>query len=257
MKAFLPLTTNHDSAEVGLMKVEQIKSYSAPERVVKQFLRNLETRETQPGQKLPTQEQLAKMFGVSRSSIREAMNALSMMGYLEITRGRGSYIREELPSNTNSSSFPKDLFEHANLYHLMEIRELLECYAAEKASKMASEDKIAQLRMATEKLEESITDLRKFSSADLNFHVALAEAANLPELGDLLKGIYKIFYNKLPVVFATSKEEKVAKSIDTAKCALDYIIKGEGKQAARCMRNHLSSYNEELKDELFREVVGK
>ena len=240
------------------MKVEQIKSYSAPERVVKQFLRNLETKDTKPGQKLPTQEQLAKMFGVSRSSIREAMNALSMMGYLDISRGRGSYIREDLPGNQNCSpSFPNDLFEQANLYHLMEIREVLECYAAEKASIMASEEKIVKLREVTEKLEESMTDLRMFSSADLNFHVALAEAANLPELGDLLKGIYKIFYNKLPVVFATSKEEKVAKSIDTAKCALEYIIKGEGKQAARCMRNHLSSYNEELKDELFREVAGK
>lgn len=239
------------------MKVEQIKSYSAPEKVVKQFLRNLETSEMQPGQKLPTQEQLAKMFGVSRSSIREAMNALSMMGYLEITRGRGSFIREELPSNTYSSSFPKDLFEKANLYHLMEIREVLECYAAEKASIMASEEKFAKLKKAVEELEESRKDLRKFSFTDLNFHVALADAANLPEMGDLLKGIYNIFYKKLPVVFATTKEEKVAKSIDTAKCVLNYIIKGEGKQAARCMRNHLSSYNEELKDELFSEAIGK
>ncbi len=239
------------------MKIEQIKSYSAPERVVKQFLRNLETGETKPGQKLPTQEQLAKMFGVSRSSIREAMNALSMMGYVEITRGRGSFIRKELPNDNHSSSFPKGLFENANLYHLMEIREVLECYAVEKASAMASEEKIAALTKTVKELEDSRKDLREFSVTDLNFHVAIAEAANLPELGDLLKGIYKIFYDKLPVVFVTSREEKVEKSIDTAKFVLDYIIKGEGKQASRCMRNHLSSYNEELKDKLFNEVIGK
>lgn len=238
------------------MKVEQIKSYSAPERVVKQFLRNLETGETKPGQKLPTQEELAKMFGVSRSSIREAMNALSMMGYVEITRGRGSFISKELPSDVYSSAFPKSLFQNANIYHLMEIREVLECYAAEKASLKASEEKIAALAKAVKELEGSRKDLRIFSATDLNFHVALAEAANLPEMRDLLKGIYKIVYDNLPVVFAISKEEKVAKSIDTAKCALDYIIKGEGKQAARCMRDHLSDYNEELKARLLKTVIG-
>jgi GntR family transcriptional regulator, transcriptional repressor for pyruvate dehydrogenase complex len=185
------------------------------------------------------------------------MNALSMMGYIDITQGRGTFVREELPSNTYSSSFPKDFFEQANLYHLMEIREVLECYAAEKASIMASEEKLAILKNALEKLEESGNDLREFSFADLNFHVAVANAANLPEMGDLLKGIYKIFYKKLPVVFATSKEEKVAKSIKTAKFVLNYITKGEGKQAARCMRDHLSSYNEGLKDQLLSEVIGK
>ncbi len=238
------------------MKVEQIRSYSAPEKVVNQFLKNLETGETKPGQKLPTQEQLAQMFGVSRSSIREAMNALSMMGYVEITRGRGSFISKELPTNT-FSAFPKELFEDANLYHLMEMREVLECYAAEKASLVASEDKLAALTNAYKKLEKSKGDLRKFKSTDLDFHVAVANAANLPELGDLLRGIYKIFYEKLPVVFVTSKEEKVLKSINTAKGVVDYIIKGESKRAARSMRDHLSSYNEELKDEMLKDVIGK
>ena len=238
----------------GLLKVEQIKSYSAPEMVIKQFLKNLETGEMKAGQKLPTQEQLAEMFGVSRSSIREAMNALAMMGYVEITQGKGSSIRDELP-NSVSYSHPVDLFAEANLYHLMEIREVLECYAAEKAAMIASEEKLALLRKAVNKLEVSQTDLREFFLDDLNFHVSLADAANLPELGDLLKLIHETFYAKLPVVFATSKEEKVAKSVDTIRHILHYVISGEGKQAARCMRNHLSSYNNDLKDELLNGAI--
>ena len=50
------------------MIVKQIKSYSAPERVVKQFLKNLETGEMKPGQKLPTQDQLADLFGRRRAA---------------------------------------------------------------------------------------------------------------------------------------------------------------------------------------------
>ena len=232
------------------MIVEQIKSYSAPERVVKQFLKNLETGEMKPGQKLPTQDQLADLFGVSRSSIREAMNALSMMGYLNITQGKGSFIKAELPNNGGTEGYLDDFFKRANLFHLMEIREVLECYAVEKASLVASEENIKLLEKALEKLENSRNDLSKFFLADRDFHVAIGAAANLPEIGELVYAIHLSGNNKLPVIFTAIRKEKIAKGIDTAKRILHYIIKGDGKQAARCMRNHLNTTNEDLKGEL-------
>jgi GntR family transcriptional repressor for pyruvate dehydrogenase complex len=232
------------------MIVEQIKSYSAPERVVKQFLKNLETGEMKPGQKLPTQDQLADLFGVSRSSVREAMNALSMMGYLNITQGKGSFIKERLPSNGGTEGYLDDFFKRANLFHLMEIREVLECYAVEKASLVASEENIELLEKALEKLENSRNDLSKFLLADRDFHIAIGAAANLPEIGELVYAIHQTGNKKLPVIFSASRKEKIAKGIDTAKKVLNYITKGEGKQAARYMRNHLNTTNEDLKDEL-------
>lgn len=237
------------------MEIEQVKSSSAPERVVKQFLQNLETGKMQPGQKLPTQEQLAAMFGVSRSSIREAMNALVMMGYLEITQGRGSFIRKDVPNENLSRSLLTDFFEKANLFHLMEIREVLECYAAEKAAVIANEENLAFLRKSVNIFEDSGDDFQKFLAADLDFHIALANAANLPEIGDLVKVIHKTINRKLAVVFATSRQEKIVKSIDTAKQIVHYVMSGEGKQAARCMRNHLSTLQENLKDDLLAEVL--
>jgi GntR family transcriptional repressor for pyruvate dehydrogenase complex len=237
------------------MEIEQVKSSSAPERVVKQFLKNLETGEMQPGQKLPTQEQLAAMFGVSRSSIREAMNALAMMGYLEIIQGRGSFIRKDLPSDNLPRSLLTDFFEKANLFHLMEIREVLECYAAEKAAVIANEENLAFLRKSVNIFEDSRNDFQAYVAADLDFHIALANAANLPEIGDLVKAIHKIVNRKLPVIFATSKQEKIVKSIDTAKQIAAYVMSSEGKQAARCMRNHLNTLRENLKDELLAEVL--
>lgn len=232
------------------MKVEQIKSYSTPERVVKQFLKNLETGEMQAGQKLSTQDQLSDLFGVSRSSIREAMNALAMMGYLEITQGRGSFIKKELPNNKVSDAYLVDYFERANIFNLMEIREVLECYAIEKASSVASEENIEFLKKALKRLKNSGDDLREFILADLEFHIAIGESANLPEIGEFVKGVHRTVNKKLPVIFSASRKEKIAKSIDTAENILQYIISGEGRQAARCMRNHLSTTNDDLKNEL-------
>lgn len=232
------------------MKLELIKSYSAPERVVKQFLSNLEAGEMQPGQKLPTQDQLSHLFGVSRSSIREAMNALAMMGYLEITQGRGSFIKKELPINTISTANLIEFFEKANQSNLMEIRNVLECYAVEKASTVASEENLTLLKEAVRKLEESENDLSAFISADLEFHIAIGRSANLPELSELVEGIHRTVNKKSPVAFSASKKEKLRKSIETAKNVLTYIIRGEGRAAARCMRNHLSTVDDDLKNEL-------
>ena len=232
------------------MKLEQIKSYSAPEGVVRQFLKNLETGEMQPGQKLPTQDQLSDLFGVSRSSIREAMNALAMMGYLEITQGRGSFIKKELPDHKVSEANLDDFSEKANLFNLMEIREVLECYAVEKASLVASEENIELLKKAVNRLENSGDDLSEFLLADLEFHIALGKSANLPEIGDLVKGVHRTVNKKLPVIFSASRKEKIEKSINTAKQVFHYIVIGEGKQAARCLRNHLNTIDDNLKNEL-------
>ena len=64
------------------MQIEIIRADSAPERVVKQILKNLETGNMKPGEQLPTQEKLAEIFGVGRSSIREATNAMVFIGRL-------------------------------------------------------------------------------------------------------------------------------------------------------------------------------
>ena len=232
------------------MEVTQIKPQSAPERVVKQFLEKIETGEMKAGQRIPTQDRLSELFGVSRSSIREAMNALAMMGYLEITQGKGSFIKKELPHNRVSDAYLDLFFEKANLANLLEIREVLECYAVKKASSYASEENLALLKKAVMRLENCGDDLREFLLADLEFHMAIGKSANLPELGDLIKGIHQTVNKRLTVVFSASRKEKIEKSIDTAKKMVKYIIKGEGRQAARCMRNHLSTVNQDRKDEL-------
>ncbi len=239
------------------MKVEQIKSYSAPERVVKQFLKNLETGEMQAGQKLPTQDRLANLFGVGRSSIREAMNALAMMGYVEIVQGKGSFINKELPFNNVSDSSLGNYFERANLFNLLEIREVLECYAVEKASTVASEENIELLKKTMKRLANSGDDLRGFLLADMEFHIAIGISAHLPEIGELVKGVHRIVNKKLPVIFSASRKGKIEKSINTANIILQYIINGEGKKAARCMRNHLSTVNDNLKDDFLQKKFSE
>ena len=229
------------------MQIEIIRADSAPERVVKQILQNLETGNMKPGEQLPTQEKLAEIFGVGRSSIREATNALAIMGYLKIIQGKGTFISEKLPADSPPGTADEDFFGDANLFNLLEIREVLECHAIEKAAARADSKQLALLGKAIKNLEQCAIERERFLTEDLEFHISIANAANLPEAGRIVKVIHHEINKLLAVVFTTSKPEAVLEAIETAKMVYTFIISGEGKQAARCMRNHLDTSRKALK----------
>ncbi len=232
------------------MKVEQIKADSASERVVKQILSNLETGELKPGDRLPTQEKLGIMFGVGRSSIREATNALAIMGYLEIIQGRGSFIKSKEPAPKNTPPPLDRLVENANLFNLIEIREVLECYVVQKAAERADDEHLSQLKHTVDNLEECRKDVGKFITNDLAFHLALALAAKNREIGELVELIHVTINNRISVAFTTSRQDKVIKAIETARKIYEHVIAGEKNQAVRCMKNHLDTTKQALMNEL-------
>ena len=80
------------------MTFETIHKRSAPEKVVEQILQKVKAGELLPGSRLPSQRELAQIMGVGRSSMREAINALVVMGYLEAIHGKGTFIRKALPA---------------------------------------------------------------------------------------------------------------------------------------------------------------
>ena len=221
------------------MQIKLIRSESAPEGVVKQILNNLESGTMKPGEKLPTQEKLAQRFGVGRSSIREATNALAIMGYLKIIQGKGTFISEKIPSAESTGTTGNDFLSDADLFNLVEIREVLECYVVRKAADRADNKQLTLLGQATSNLENCATEVEKFLAADLEFHIAIANAACLPEVGKIVEVIHTEINKPLSVVFTTSKPEAVLEAIESAKMVYTFIVSGEGKQAARCMRNHL------------------
>jgi GntR family transcriptional regulator, transcriptional repressor for pyruvate dehydrogenase complex len=222
------------------MKTKIIQGQSAPERIVNQILKNLETGEMKPNDKLPTQEQLGEIFGVGRSSIREAMNALAIMGYLKITAGKGTFISKNLPTQSDTTSILRLFSASSNPLNLIKIREILECYAVEQAAKIAEDEDLALLKKAFNRLEKSDIEIENFLKEDLFFHVAITKAAKYPEIGKIIEMIHLSINKELVVSLTTSKTEKITLAINTARGVFHNIISGEGFKATRYMRNHLA-----------------
>jgi len=82
------------------MAFEVIRRNKASEMVAEQIIEQINSGELTPGSQLPSQRELSELLGVGRSSVREAINALAVIGYLEVQQGKGTFIRipEQDPS---------------------------------------------------------------------------------------------------------------------------------------------------------------
>lgn len=136
-------------------------------------------------EKLPTEPALMKRFGVGRSTIREATKILANLGLLRIQQGVGTFVE-----SIESIKEPIDQrLKRAKIHDLDEVRQLFEMKIAEKAAQNRTiEDiKSIELHLAARKRTAEDGMLLECIEADINFHVAIAEASKNEILADLYK----------------------------------------------------------------------
>jgi GntR family transcriptional repressor for pyruvate dehydrogenase complex len=232
------------------MGFETIRKSTAPEMVVEQILDKIDKGELEPGGQLPSQRELAQLFGVGRSSVREATNALVVMGYLEVTQGRGTFIRKELPGFGPSTVRLQTALAAGNIFDLMEARELLECKSCQLAAERADETRIRPIEQALQKAREAAPDdYPGFLDADLQFHYALAEATDNDVICEMMKLVIEkvlAHHSRFRTKYLSSNFRAV--SIESAARVIDCVRTGDGDQAAEWMRRHLNAISDELKD---------
>jgi DNA-binding FadR family transcriptional regulator len=135
--------------------------------------------------KLPIEPELMKNFGVGRSTIREAIKILSNSGLLRVQQGVGTFI--ENPTG-GDEPFNQRL-KRANVQDLNEVRELIELKIAEKAATNRSDKDIAIMTayLAQRNQAAQANLLEACIEADVNFHIAIAEASKNEILADIFK----------------------------------------------------------------------
>jgi DNA-binding FadR family transcriptional regulator len=137
------------------------------------------------GEKLPTEPELMKIYGVGRSSIREAIKILSIKGVLNVHQGVGTFVVSKNMQESLESQMDK-----AQIEDVQEVRSLLDSKIAAKAAFFRSKEQLKNIKLYLD-LRNTLAEENKILEcyqADINFHVAIAEACG----NTLLKEIYKI-----------------------------------------------------------------
>ena len=136
------------------------------------------------GDKLPTEPELMKTVGVGRSSVREAVKLLVNMGVVRVQQGSGTFVA--VPSNNDDVNIKMST---ADRTELDEVRKILDIAIVEKAVARRTEKDIERMRASLEKRKVNAEKdlLEECIEADLNFHIAIADAAHNRILADIYR----------------------------------------------------------------------
>ncbi len=235
-----------------IMKFDAIRIHSAPEALVEEIIKQIRSGQLPPGTCLPSQRQLAKMFHVGLGSVREAVKILNVMGYLEVIRGKGTFISDDASGADKPASPMDKALKAVSLADLMKAREIVECACARLAAEAADEVGIERLRESTEAMEASFQETETFYELDFVFHIAVAEATNNKALLEIVKLLVDRAHNHIGFMkdsLGISMPLNVERAVQTACNITDFIVAGDGESAGEEMRRHLNIVNWELEKE--------
>ena len=188
------------------------------------------------GTRLPPERELAAHFNVARSSLRQALKVLEIIGIITQKVGDGSYL------NTDTSavlSVPMEflfLLDDTSVEELTELRLLVEPGLARLAAQRATADDIALLRQSIKDLKSSSQDKLKLVSSDLLFHRAIFQASKNRAASSLFQTIHRAMAK---MILVTSQLVELEHTLSFHKPIMRAIEQRNGDEAAALMAAHL------------------
>src|SRR5271170_5942693 len=179
-----------------------VKTSRLFEQIVQQVEDSILKGQLKPGDQLPAERDLAHSFGVSRTAVREAMKTLREKGLVEAYSGRGTFVTS---GTSNAIRQSLDLMIRINPQegsaNLAELRLVLEPEIAGLAAARIEEQLMGTMREAVAVMDRNLHDPDAYVEADLDFHLALAEAVGNPLILSLLDSIVGLLREQRSRIF--------------------------------------------------------
>src|SRR4051794_16158591 len=168
---------------------QKIERKRLPELVANQIEEAIIAGEYPVSSQLPSEQQLANQFGVSRNVVREAFKFLKERGLISIMNGSGAYVSRPSSEQTSSAlgRYMRLLGAHDSIEMLYEARHLLEGANVRLAALRADANDLQTLSECLQRMREHAGSIERWSEADLDFHLAIAKATHNPFLAVLLE----------------------------------------------------------------------
>lgn len=224
------------------MKVKPIRRKTICDEIVNQFKQMIKNGELKPGEKLPSERELAKMFNVGRSSVREALQVLSSIGFVKKT-AEGSFINDNF--SLNHLDFTYSLLLNENDYEqLYEARKVIEITIVELAAKKADVEDIDSLEEVLSDMSNKTADIEEYARLDAEFHLNIALASKNKVLYEFISTISDLLMNQVAEKFKRKKDKDpdiTYKVFQEHKNILEAIKNKNTLKAKKLMYDHLNN----------------
>ena len=224
-----------------------IKTKKIYEEVVEQLKMMLTAGELKPGDKLPSERDMAESLGVSRASVREALTTLEAIGILEIKPGEGTFVKHTADAETFAPLTLVLTVERNSGAQLMEVRRVLETEIAALAAERATNDNLNKIEASLDQMKGAL-NTHDAVETDLRFHFAIAEATQNTILVRLINTIadlmHHTFKGKRETMYAHSPSSQ--RIIHEHEAIYQAIKKGAPEEARAKMLEHINHVETEI-----------
>ncbi|PRR81604.1 HTH-type transcriptional regulator LutR [Clostridium luticellarii] len=225
-----------------------IKSMKVYEQVIEQIENMIMDGTLKKGDKLPSERELVERLQVSRTSIREALRALQVMGLIESKQGEGNFIRLNFDESLFQPLSIMFMLQGGNPEEIMEVRKLIEVETASVAAVKINEEQLESLRKLSDafKISEDENVNAKF---DKQFHYEIAQAAGNFLIINILNAMSSLMDS-----FLKGARKKILVNHENLKALAEQHIRiyqalksHDPEMASREMNRHLDFTNAYIK----------
>jgi len=229
------------------MAIRQIKKNCVSDEVFEQIKENIISGEWKPGDKIPAENELKDMFGISRNSVRTALQKLIALGILSSKQGEGTFVSELSPGIYMNALIPMLMLDNDGILEILEFRKIIEIESIKLATQRATIEEIEELEKLVESMNTMIGDnyhAQTFAAADSYFHEMLVKCAR----NSVLMKVYMIIKQLL-----LSNQLEIQRLMGPSLAfkyhpmILDAIKKGNQFTASELMKEHIEDTIEKVK----------
>ena len=223
-----------------------IRNTLLAEQIEEQIYEYVTQRGLSPGERLPNEFEMANMFGVGRSTVREAVKILVSRGVLETKRGSGTYVREIMPKDLDPLNL-RDIEDKVSLaMDLVDLRLILEPGIAELAAYNATDEEIEHLQKLCDTVEYKIQHDLYYIQEDIDFHTYIARCSKNKVVEQLISIIETAVLMFVNITHRKLIQETITTHREIAKAIAEHDPIG----ARSAMTMHIS-YNRSLIKEIY------
>ncbi len=175
---------------------EKNKKNSVSELIFEQLKEKIIAGKWKPGERIPSENQLCKITGASRVSVRAAIQKLSSLGLVESKQGGGTYVCELSGEQHLNSVIPYFALSRPDRVNMLEFRRIIEVEGAALAAQRADESEIEAMYTATERMAQAQTT-EEITQYDLEFHYLIMQASRNTILTKVFEILQETYFSLL------------------------------------------------------------
>ena len=237
------------------MPFKKRESQNKREYVTSQILESIQSNEFKAGDRLPSENSLAEMMGVSRPSVREALSALRLLGVIDTKDGYGTYVKSQIPT-LDKFSYPEGMpavFDrNSSIFEMLEARKVFEPAVARFGLSLTSDEGVAEIEAAYQQMADAANDpdYERYHQENLKFHRAIAAAANNNVMLNIIESINIVFVKsemgaELRRRYLTDEKYRW-RSLESHRSILESIQQGDPDRLEKSFAEHFEQVDRQL-----------